>query len=162
MKKKRDKKYRPRPIGNGGGLVAIANIGARGISASPLDSGQQTDLGAARWLALDNLARGSADEENWSCVVCALNIGVALSETVVGCEHEADFVRALEGLFRAKVRSKMSGNFRLDGEGLRDVKFALACHDEQVKLVTKREMVAAMDLVRKRIDEGNVYEEAAM
>lgn len=161
MKAKRTKKYRPKPVTQFGGFVALDRIGARGEAASCLRDDQQTDLGVAYWLSLENLARGSADEDHWSCVVCALNIGMALAETVVGEEYEQDFVKALDGLFRAKIRSKKSGNFRLDGEGLRDVKFALECHDAQMKLVSKRELVAAMALVRKRIDEGNVYQDAA-
>jgi len=161
MKAKRTKKYRPKPVHQAGGLVALEQIGARGEAASCLRDDQQTDLGVAYWLSLENLARGSADEEHWSCVVCAINIGMALAETVIGEEYEEDFVRALDGLFRAKIRSKTSGNFRLDGEALRDVKYALEAHDAQIKLVTKRELVAAMELVRKRIDEGNVYRDAA-
>lgn len=159
MKAKRTKKYRPKPVHQAGGLVALAQIGARGEASACLRGDQQTDLGVAYWLSLENLARGSADEEHWSCVVCALNIGMALAETVIGEEYEQDFVKALDGLFRAKIRSKTSGNFRLDGEGLRDVKYALECHDAQIKLVSKRELVTAMALVRKRIDEGNVYRE---
>lgn len=162
MKAKRKKKYHPRPVHQAGGLVALAQIGARGELASCLRDDQQTDLGVAYWLSLENLARGSADEEHWSCVVCALNIGMALSETVIGQEYEPDFVKALDGLFRAKIRSKRTGNFRLDGDALRDVKLALEIHDAQVKEVTKAELTAALHTVRKRIDEGNVYREEAV
>lgn len=161
MKPKRTKKYRPKPVHQAGGLVALEQIGARGEAASCLRDDQQTDLGVAYWLSLENLARGSADEEHWSCVVCAINIGMALAETVIGEEYEEDFVRALDGLFRAKIRSKRTGNFRLDGEALRDVKHAMTVHDEQMKHVTKREFCDAMALVQKRIAEGNVYQDAA-
>lgn len=159
MAKKRDKKYRPKPVHLAGGLVAVANAMARGEAASCLRPDQQTDLGAAYWLSIDNLAVGGADEEHWSCVTCAVNIGMALCETVLGAEYEADFVRALDGLFRAKVRSKKSGTFRLDGEALRDVKYALEIHDVQMREVSKRELVAAMELVKSRIISGNVYQE---
>lgn len=156
MKKPR-KPYKPKQVHPGGGLVALARIGARGEASSPLRADQQTDLGAAYWLSIDNLLFGSADEEHWSCVACALNIGLALSETIIGQEHEQDFVKALEGLFRAKVRSQRVGNFRLDGEAMRDVKYALEVHDEQVKLVTRSELVTAIELVRKRVADGNVF-----
>lgn len=159
MAKVRNKKYKPKPIHSHGGLVAVANAMARGEAASCLRPDQQTDLGAAYWLSIDNLAIGSADEEHWSCVVCATNIGMALSETIIGAEYEPDFVRALDGLFRAKVRSKKSGNFRLDGEALRDVKYVMEIHDEQLRHVSKRELVTAMELVRQRINDGNVYQE---
>lgn len=161
MKAKRTKKYRPKPVHQAGGLMALAQIGARGEAASCLRDDQQTDICTAQWLALENLARGEALEEHWCFIVSALNTGMALSETVIGEEYEQDFVKALDGLFRAKIRSKRTGNFRLDGEALRDVKAALATHDAQMKHVTKREFCDAMALVQKRIAEGNVYRDAA-
>ena len=76
--KKRTKKYRPKPAHPGGGLVVLAHIDARGEAAAPLRPDQQTDLGAAYWLSMDNLAVGSADEEHWSCVACAINIDTTI------------------------------------------------------------------------------------
>jgi len=157
MKKKRTKAYRPRQVALGGGLVAIANAYERGESAQPLRGDQVTDIGIAYTLSLTNLATGDASEEHWCCVVCALNIGMVLSETVFDGQHEQDFIDALDGAFRAKIRGDKSGSFRLDGDGLRAVKYALAVHDEQIKLAHRREIVAAMEVVHERLESGNVY-----
>lgn len=154
--KKRSKKYVPKPIAKEGGLLALTRIQARGENASPLAADQVTDLGAGYWLALTNLTTGSGSEESWCTLVCALNIGMVLCEQGIGHEHEADFVSALDGAFRAKQRN--SGTFRLDGEGLQAVRAALLLHDQQVSLATRREIVHAMQTVRKRIDAGNVYQ----
>lgn len=161
MKKPRNKKYRPRPVAPAGGLIAIDRCFARGQSAAPLAADQLADLGLAYWLSLEQLRTGDATEEAWSCVVAALNIAMALAEADIGAEHEQAIVRALDGAFRAKVRSGKTGNFRLDGDAMRDIEAALTVHDGQMELATQGETVAALQLVRRRIDEGNVYREAA-
>ena len=44
---------------------------------------------------------------------------------------------------------------------MRDIEAALTIHDGQMELATQGETVAALQLVRRRIDEGHVYKEAA-
>lgn len=161
MKKKREKKYRPRPVSSAGGLTAIAKCHARGQDAAPLSDDQLSDLGLAYWLSLEQLRTGDATEEAWSCVVTALNIGLAMTEGDIGAEHEQVFKAALDGAFRAKVRSATSGSFRLDGDAMRDIEAALTIHDAQMEVATRAETVAALQLVRRRVDEGHVYKDAA-
>lgn len=161
MKKPRHKKYVPKPVARHGGLIAIAMAHARGQDAAPLRHDQLSDLGIAYWISLDNLRAGDANEECWSCVTCALNIGMVLSERGIGPEHEQAFVHALDGAFRAKRRSARTGNFRLDGQALTDIEAAFHIHDQQMTLATRAEIGAAMATVRQRIDAGNVYKEAA-
>ena len=156
--KRRTKKYRPRPVDPDGGLSRIALCVARGINAAPLTGAQLTDLGAAYWLSFEQLRTGEATEEVWSCVVCALNIGMALAEAGIGDEYEQTLIVALDGAFRAKVRSATSGNFRLDGEALGAIDDALHVHDAQMEIATRDEVTAAMRLVHARIEEGNVYQ----
>lgn len=161
MKKPRTKKYHPKPISADGGLVAIAKVYARGENAAPLQSEQLTDLGVAYWLSFENLRSGDANEESWSCVVCALNIGMVLAERGLGEQYTADLVAALDGAFRAKIRSAKSGNFRLDGDALREIESALVIHDAQMEVATKAQVTAAMATVHARMLAGDVYREAA-
>lgn len=156
MKKPRPKKkYVPRPIARDGGLIAIARCHARGEEAVPLRGDQVTDIGVAYWLSLENLRTGPASEESWCNVACALNIGLVLCEMGIGPEYEETFVAALDGAFRAKARN--SGNFRLDGDAMRDIEEAFAAHDLQMQHATRAEVTKAMQTVRRRIDTGNVY-----
>ena len=159
--KKPRKQYRPRPVAQHGGLVAIAMCHARGENASTLTSDQTTDLGVAYWLSFENLRAGDANEESWSCVACALNVALVLCEKGIGAEFEQQLVKALDGAFRAKVRSEKSGNFRLDGDALRDIETALQIHDQQMAIAKRWEVTAAMNTIYKRLAEGNVYREAA-
>lgn len=162
MKKKiRKKPYRPKPVAKHGGLIAIAMCHARGESASTLKDDQLTDLGVAYWLSFENLRTGDANEESWSCVVCALNVGLVLCEKGIGAEYEQQLVTALDGAFRAKVRSSKTSNFRLDGDALRDIETALLVHDQQMAIAKRWEVTEAMQTVHKRFKDGNVYTEAA-
>jgi len=161
MKKPRNKKYRPRPVGAAGGLSVVAKCYARGEDAAPLNDGQLQDLGLAYWLNLEQLRSGAATEEAWSVVVTALNIGMALAESGVGADHEQTFTDALAGAFRAKTRSARTKNFRLDGDAMRDIQAALAVHDQQMEIASRAQIVEAMNLVRQRVDEGHVYKDAA-
>ena len=160
-KKPRHKKYQPKRVTQHGGLVAIAMCHARGENASTLNGDQVTDLGVAYWLSFENLRTGSANEESWSCVACALNVALVLAEKGIGAEFERDLVKALDGTFRAKMRSSTSGNFRLDGEALRDIEHALHIHDQQMQIAKRWEVTAAMNVIYARLEAGNVYKEAA-
>jgi hypothetical protein len=142
-------------------LVAIAICHARGENASVLKPDQVTDLGVAYWLSFENLRTGDANEESWSCVACALNVALVLCEKGIGAEYEQQLVKALDGCFRAKIRSAKSGNFRLDGEALRDIENALFVHDEQMAIAKRWEVTAAMQTIYKRLKDGNVYQEAS-
>jgi len=160
-KPKRNKKYTPKPVTQHGGLIAVARAHMRAEESAPLRDSQLTDIGTAYWLSLENLRSGAASEEAWCCIVSALNIGMVLCEMGVGQEAESAFVAALDGAFRAKIRSAKSGTFRLDGDAMRDIEIAFACHDEQMTMATRAEVTQAMHTVHARIDSGNVYREAA-
>lgn len=159
--KKRNKPYRPKPVTQHGGLIAVARVHARAEEAAPLCDDQLTDLGVAYWASFENLRSGPATEEAWSCVACALNIGIVLCEQELGQEYEELFARALEGAFRAKVRSQRTGSFRLDGAALRDIEDAFDVHDAQMELATRAEVTRALNTVHARMESGNVYRAAA-
>ncbi len=161
MKAKRNKKYTPKPVHAFGGLTRIAMAHARGQEAAPLQPSQLTDLGVAYWLSMENLTKGAANEESWSCVVCALNIGLVMAERGIGAEYELDLVAALDGAFRAKVRSARTGSFRLDGDAIQAINHALKIHDAQMEVASRAQVTAAMEQVHARMAQGNIYREAA-
>ena len=161
QKPARNKKYSPRPAHIGGGLHAVALCHARFENKSPLHGSQLTDLGAAYWLAFDGPTSGRASEEQWSCVVCALNIALTLAEVGIGAECEPDIVLAMDGAYRAKIRSARTGNYRLDGDAMTAITTALHWHDQQMQVARRSEVVAALATVQRRVQQGNVYEVAA-
>lgn len=155
------KQYRPRAVG---GEISMGPIG-RAMQASanrqPMTDDQARDLGIAYHLALERMLRGAGDEEAWSAVTCSLNIALVLCERDIGKEYEPMLVRALDGAFRAKVRAGRTARWAYDGDAITDIRDAFLLHDEQLKIATLGEVRAALQEVRRRIDAGNVYQEAA-
>lgn len=143
------------------GIETLLTASARIEDTRPISDDQVTDLAAAYWLALDAMVRDTSGEEEWSVVTCALNIALVLAEHGIGLKFERDFVAALDGAFRAKVRAEEKGSWRFDGDALQAIRTALALHDQQIVAATKAQLRAAMTEVRRRIDDGCVYEAIA-
>lgn len=115
------------------------------------------DLARSYWLYFDQLKQHTASEIAWNNVTCSLNMAMLLCELVFGDEHLPLMIRALEGMFKAKMRGEKTGSYRLDGDGLRAVQEALHIHDAQMELATPRDMVRADMELKKRMADGNVY-----
>lgn len=156
MKKPR-KKYRPKPVLPGGGLVALAKLHHRAEDRIPLHNEQQRDLSYHHWAALENLRSGPGDYESWECIVSALNIGMALCEGGIGPECINEMIEAQEAAIRAKVRANRHGAHRLDGDGMRIITEALRTHDAQLEVAQRQEVVTAIRLIKQRLDEGQVF-----
>jgi hypothetical protein len=124
----------------------------------PLIEEDATNLSLAYHLAMETMVKGQSSEQDWSVVVCSLNIGLILCERGIGVEYESMFVAALDGAFRARLRGNRTGAWRFDGDALTAIQQALAVHDEQVKLATKEEMRATLIEVHRRITEGHTYQ----
>lgn len=155
------KQYRPRPVSPIGGMGAIVGMHLAAEDNRPIIEADATDLATAYWLSLQIMVSGESREEDWSVVVCSLNVGLILCERGIGAEYEPKFVAALEGAFRARLRAERTDSWRFDGDALAAIREALAIHDEQIKITTKEEMRAALLEVRLRVAEGNVYQQAA-
>jgi hypothetical protein len=92
-------------------------------------------------------------------VVTALNIVMAEADT--GLAYEVAVIRALDGAFRAKVGSGKRGNFRLDGDAMRDIETVFTIRDAQLVVATHAKIIAALQLVFLQVDERHVYREVA-
>lgn len=156
--KKRTKAYRPKPIKPLAAFKLFAVKHIQEEDKQPLNDDQVTDLAIAYRLALADMLGGRASEDKWSVVVCSLNIGMILCERGIGREFESKFIEALDGAFRAKVRADISKHWGFDGPAIQAIRMAFEVHDVQIEHATKEEMRAALIEVRRRIDEGVVYE----
>jgi hypothetical protein len=155
------KAYRLKPVNPHAAFVLITKKHDQVGMLLPLASDQVTDLGLAYRLAFDAMCTGRASEENWSTVVCSLNVGQILCENGIGNEYDAWLVKALDGAFRSKLRAALGNGWGYDDRAMSHIKAALEVHDEQIQCATKEEMRDALMEVRRRIDDGNVYGEAA-
>jgi hypothetical protein len=152
--KKPRKAYRPRAINKTIGIDVLER-------RTPMDNTQTTDLGIAYHVALDEMLHGRGTEEHWSTVVCALNLTLVLAERGFGAALMPVAKSALDGAVRARDRARTCGRWGLDGDAKNDMSTALALHDEQMRLATKRHVLDAIAEVHRRIDGGHAFKEAA-
>ncbi len=158
MKTKRTKKYRPKECSTGGGLTALAKLHFRAEDAAPLVKSAQRDLSYHHWAALENLRSGPGEYDAWECLVSALNIGMALCEGGIGPECIDEMIAGQEAAMRSKARADQGRQYRLDGDGIRQITEALRTHDVQLEHAQRKEVTAAIRLVRQRVAEGNVFQ----
>lgn len=166
-KKKRNKPHRthaPRPVEGGLSiLLSRATQAARieGVLSSRYCEEQLNELAGAYWMAFDQLKMGAATEQDWATTAVTLNKAMLLCETGFGEEHIGAMRAALDGMFLAQLRGNKTGTYRLDGAGIRAVSEALDIHDEQMKLVTFRDIRRVEEMFEMRQAAGNVYQPAA-
>ncbi len=160
-KPKRNKQHRPRLADPSGGLVAIAIKWGAAEDRRPILDVEQTKLGISYWLAFERMIMGQSSEEDWSVIACSINIALMLSEQGIGNEYEPYLIKALDGIFIAKLRAEKHGVWRFDGEAIGAIREAFEIHDEQIKIATKEEMRNALSEVHKRIKNNHVYQQAA-
>jgi len=159
--KKRSKAYRPKPVKVHAAFQALAMPHARAEDRRPLNEQQTTDLGIAYRVAMEKLRVGQGDEQDWSTVVCSLNIAIVLCEKGIGAEYEPQIVAAMEGAFRSRERADRAGKWGFDGPALSAVLLALEIHDAQLEVASKQQIRESLLEVRRRVDAGLVYEREA-
>jgi len=115
------------------------------------------ELGMHNWKALENMKTGCASDVALEIIVGALNIALALCEMGFGAECIPQVNEALAWAFRAKERGEKTGRWGFDGGAIRTVTEVMEIHDQQLEHASKAEVIAAIELVRERIAEGNVY-----
>lgn len=159
--KKRNKRYTPRLASNSGNANRIFQLLAAVEDKQVIDPLAMTELGIAYWAAFHQMLHGAAREEDWTMVTVALNTALILCEQGFGQEWESYIVKALDGAMRAKIRAQGLSVWRYDGNAICAIREALEMHDLQVEHATKGEIRAAFDEVKRRINDGHVYQEAA-
>lgn len=166
-KKKRSKPYRPsssRPAGGGLNVLlsrAVNDARIEDVLSMPYSEEQRNEIAGAYWLSFEQLKMGAATELAWTTLAVTLNKAMLLCETGFGEEFVAQMRSALDGMFLAQLRGKKTGSYRLDGAGITAVAVALEVHDEQMKLVTFRDIRRVEEMFEMRQAAGNVYQPAA-
>lgn len=167
-KKKRNKAYRPYQSKLGANLGGVATLLSRQdqeerlsdfLANSDKTYTEDSIAGRARayWAAFVQLKMADATLDAWSTVCSVLNVAVLLTEFGIGEAEQPLIIRALDGIFKARLRGERTGSYRLDGDGLAAVSEALLVHDEQMKLATPMDMLRADHVMHQRISAGQVY-----
>lgn len=161
-RKARLQKHRARQcesnVSNVGGLFVIGAAYKRGSAKQKLSDEQVTDIKLATRLSLQNMIAGASSENDWGMITGSINTALILAENGYGVEHEDVFIRAQEALVRSHIRGKNTNVWRFDGPGLQDVRDAIDLHEQQCDLVTEEALTEALTEVKRRMNEGLVFE----
>lgn len=160
-KKPRNKAYRRKEVTYAGGLHLVDSTYRRFRTDFAMPDSQGNGVSMRARMALSNLEQGSASNQSWAYLACAMNVSLILCEQGIGAEYEKTLVLALEGLFKAEQRAQKHGAHRLDGDAMKVLRTALDVHEEHMKVATHSEVIEAMNTVHKRIADGNVYRREA-
>ncbi len=168
MGRSASRRYRRRPAGPRGETGGLAKLLQRSAQADilrnysvPMSRDEQLSTGALFGLSLAALREGRGSETEWANVVSMTNTSLVLAEYGFGPEHEPALVSALDGLFRAKERAQRTGKWGLDGDAMRAVALAFDVHQAQVEVVGQGHYTAAMNVVKQRVERGDIYRQAS-
>jgi hypothetical protein len=157
MSKKRNKKYNPNKIKVNG--VAFINV----ISdAQPLEADQRTELGVGYYSSFASVKKGTGTPDQLGMIAGAINISIVLAESGIGSEYLDLLTVAKDSIFRTIQRANNTGKIGFYGPDMHKISEALDVHDMHVEVVSKNEMIDAVNEVRRRIKaghyEGEVHE----
>jgi len=150
MSKKRTKKYNPNKasINSFSVFNVISNV-------KPLDKEQKSELGVGYYTAFISVKEGRGTPDNLGTIAGAINISIVLAESGVGSEYLDLLVEAKDAIFRTINRANNTGKIGFDGLAIGKISEALDIHDMHVEIVSKTEMVSAINEVRRRINAGH-------
>jgi len=143
-----------------GGLWVIekANFD-QNIAQCQLKEDQRFDISKAGWASLTVIAsHPNANSDHWADLATISNLALMLAEQGYGQEHELVFKRAQEALVKMYERGMAKNSWRLDGQGIQDVRDMLELHDLQCELVTHGDIKKALIEVHKRVIDGEVFQ----
>jgi hypothetical protein len=150
-KPKRNKKYDPSRW-----LRDTTNGIERRMDAMPLQENRATTIAIGHHIAFDLLLK-APNSEAWHDVGSALNMCLVLCEQGFPLEHVESVKSAMAGLMRAMKRAETGGSLALDGEAIKEIRFALRLHDEQIENVDRAEFRKAAKEIVRRVNSNDVY-----
>lgn len=120
---------------------------------------QAVDIGVAYHSALAALSTPHANEQAWSTLACALNVGLLLAERGIVPEALPMIKLAQEGLMAIKHRADNTCEWGLNIAHHRKqaIYAAINFHDEQCATATKVQLSQALRDVHSRVISEDVF-----
>lgn len=157
--RKHKRMKRTRELSSVGGLITFDKMIDRTLDNQPLKPDAIKDLMRIHWISFSNLTTADKPTEtDLAHVATPLNCGMILCEMGIGDhEDEQTFQNALDWLFRAQLRGKQTGQWRLDGPAIEAIRQAFDLVDQQIAIATRGELRKAFLTIDERIAQGHVY-----
>jgi len=155
MKKRRDKKYVPKHVGN----PFIEVFGGM----SDMHAEQTTTIQAKTASAVQAMVQGRGERVHFDLIVGAVNIANVMCEMGIGPEYREEILAAHNAMLEAGKRALKSGKFGFTGDELRRINEFTEIHDAQLRasraLDVNRAAMEVARRVRYRINSTSVRRE---
>lgn len=122
----------------------------------PLADDQTRDLGIAYHVSLQAMLSGKGTEQAWSTLACSLNIGVILCEHGICAAALQTIQLAQDALITCRDRARKLKRWAFNGDEIKIIYRAIAIHDEQIAVATKKQVITALNEVNRRIEIGEI------
>lgn len=146
--KKPKKKYQPKGI-----IKDPIRYMLRGNK--PAEESAITKLKIGYHMAMVAVTQGRAGKAEWQEIANVLNVAITLAEMGYGDQYLPEIVKAQGAMVLIRERLKATGRITVKAEEMNAINEALELHDQQVELVTVREMETAILSVERQLARGN-------
>lgn len=144
MKKKRNKRYKPRDVA----LNPLSEIFG-GMSGDHADHLRTVNVGNHQALAA--IAQGAGTRNQWDLLVGAMNMANVLCEQGIGPELREALLAGRDAMLECGKRWHRTGKFVFTGPELANMNEAMACHDAQLENIRAIDVERAYHEVRRRL-----------
>lgn len=146
----------PRPISNVFDACVLLSFHQTNPN-QPMIAKDATDVSSYYWKAFDNMLGPAASGDSWGILVASLNVAMVLAEMGYGRECVPELKLALDGAFRCWNRGVKTGRWGFDGPAIGAIREALHTHDAQLEHATRADIMLAMETIKERERNGDVY-----
>jgi hypothetical protein len=176
-KPRRDKKYQPRPVKADAAYKAIrdnwrATFTATQVSdekqaelrerfAQHLDADKQKDWAVDCKTALVLLKNGNGGLDDWNKVTEVLNVALVLCERGFGPEWLDTIVEAQDQIFVVKMCFERTGAWGWSDAANDAINEGIDVYAAQLEVTKQADVLSAFAEVTRRIEQQQVYKEAA-
>lgn len=155
------KPYQPRALDPRQAMGLIEAARQRELLQRPLAADQIQSLGLAYHVAFEALLSGDGGANQWDALAQAVNMASVLGAHVIGGEYDATFAAARTALLHVREQAEATTCWVLDADAIAVLGETLTIHDEQLKVVSRNELRAAVAECQRLRTAAAGYKEAA-
>lgn len=123
------------------------------LMALPLNEDERKAVATHFNAAIVAIVSGVGQAAHYDSLMYGVHVGIVLAERGFGEECLPEFYTAMEGLARMNERYTQRAIMGFDGEGLRAIRAINDLHDQQLAVATRTEINAAIQEVRRRVQD---------
>lgn len=148
--KKRNKKYRPKPID-----IEAANKVIR--LCKPIQEDSKQRLNEKILGSLEAVSKGAGNTDHFNILASTVDVVYLISKELFQDAYADEIDQARKAMFRMVDRYNQHETIKFDGKGYQEIKNLIAIHDQMLDNLTGLEMLQFMKARAIAINNGNFY-----